>query len=47
MPDTKTPKKSWDKIWERIPQPNAAAQNSGGQRSKLLSKIVISTLSKI
>ena len=29
MPDTKTQKTSWDKNWERIPQPNAAAQTLG------------------
>ena len=29
MPDTETQKTSWDKNWERIPQPNAAAQTLG------------------
>ena len=29
MPDTKTQKTPWDKNWERIPQPNAAAQTLG------------------
>ena len=29
MSDTKIQKISWDKNWERIPQPNAAAQTLG------------------
>ena len=29
MPDTKTQKIPWDKNWERITQPNAAAQTPG------------------
>ena len=29
MPDTKTQKTPWDKNWERITQPNAAAQTPG------------------
>ena len=29
MPDTKTQKTPWDKNWERITQPNVAAQTLG------------------
>ena len=42
MPDTKTQKTSWDKNWERIPQPNAAAQTLGVRGLNNWVKIVIS-----